>query len=97
VLLNGGKEIKKLISSPSHARSVPPRKELSESTVFGSYIARARDGELAKESERFDWSREADLGSRSRRVLIADGCGGTDFHGASENLGRDVGTVGLIA
>jgi len=38
-----------LISSPPHARSVLPRKELSESTVFGSYIAYAGVAELAKE------------------------------------------------
>ena len=40
---------------------------------------------------------EAALGSRSRRVFIADGCGGADFHGASEYMGRNVGTVGLVA
>jgi hypothetical protein len=30
-------------------------------------------------------------------VLIADGRGGADFHGASEDMGRNVGTVWLVA
>ena len=30
-------------------------------------------------------------------MLIADGCGGADFHGASEDMGRNVGTVWLVA